>query len=126
MLHFILAWVPMVFIAIANGVVRDLTYSKWVGDHRAHQVSTLTGIVLFGLYIWAVVHFLGIGSATQAWVIGLLWLAMTIAFEFLFGHYIAKHSWSDLLADYNLLQGRLWVLVLVWVALAPWIFFKLG
>ena len=38
-----------------------------------------------------------------------LWLGMTLAFEFLFGHYIAGKSWSLLLADYNLAAGRLWV-----------------
>jgi hypothetical protein len=30
----------------------------------------------------------------------------------------------DLLADYNLLAGRLWPLVLVWVAIAPALFYR--
>jgi len=39
--------------------------------------------------------------------IGLVWLAMTVAFEFLFGDYVAGHSWDRLLHDYNLFAGRL-------------------
>jgi hypothetical protein len=40
-------------------------------------------------------------SDGQAIIIGLVWLGMTVAFEFLFGHYVAKRSWNQLLCDYN-------------------------
>ena len=33
-------------------------------------------------------------------------------FELGFGHWVAGHPWSRLLADYDLLAGRIWVLVL--------------
>lgn len=36
-----------------------------------------------------------------------------------------KNPWSELLRDYNIHQGRLWVLVLVFITLAPLIFYKL-
>ena len=49
----------------------------------------------------------------DAWTIGVMWLAMTLAFEFLAGHYFFRTPWATLLADYNLLAGRLWILVLV-------------
>ena len=52
-------------------------------------------------------------------------LGLTIAFEFLFGHYIAGHAWSKLFQDYNILAGRVWAVVLLWVALAPWLFYRL-
>ncbi|MEW6447103.1 MAG: hypothetical protein AB1426_03305, partial [Bacillota bacterium] len=58
--------------------------------------------------------------------IGLIWLVLTVAFEFGFGHFVMGHSWSRLLHDYNLLKGRLWVLVLLWVAIAPYVFYRLS
>lgn len=124
--RFILAWIPMVLIAIANGMIREATYGKQLSDLRAHQISTLTGVFLFGVYIWGLIHVLSITSTGQAVAIGLIWLAMTITFEFLFGHYVAKHSWNTLLADYNVLKGRLWAVVLIWVAIAPLVFYNLG
>lgn len=124
--RFILAWIPMVLIAIANGMIREATYGKQLSDLRAHQFSTLTGVFLFGVYIWGLTHVLSITSTGQAVAIGLIWLAMTITFEFLFGHYVAKHSWNTLLADYNVLKGRLWAVVLIWVAIAPLVFYNLG
>lgn len=114
----------MIIIAIANGVVRQVCYGHYLSELRAHQLSTLTGVVLFGLYIWLVLHFFRPANTSQAWAIGLLWLGLTMAFEFLFGHYIAGHSWSRLLQDYNLFAGRLWVLILVWLAVAPYLFFR--
>ena len=51
---------------------------------------------------------------------------MTLAFEFLFGHYVAGHSWSRLIADYNILEGRVWSLFLVWIAVLPYVVWRLG
>jgi len=36
-----------------------------------------------------------------------------------------SHPWSRLLADYNLLQGRLWVLILVVTGISPFAAAKL-
>ena len=56
---------------------------------------------------------------------GVIWLVLTIASEFLFGHYIARHSWTRLLADYDLSSGRLWSLVLIAVGLLPYSIYKI-
>jgi hypothetical protein len=51
---------------------------------------------------------------------------MTITFEFGFGHFVAGHSWAKLLADYNILQGRVWSLFLVWITVLPFVVFKVA
>src|SRR5918997_1781576 len=51
--------------------------------------------------------------------VGAFWLVLTVLFEFGFGRGVDGKSWSDLLADYNLAEGRLWPLVLAWLALGP-------
>jgi len=48
-----------------------------------------------------------------------IWLVLTVAFEFLFGHYVAGQPRKKLLADYNLLAGRLGVLILVTLLFTP-------
>jgi hypothetical protein len=35
------------------------------------------------------------------------------------GHYAFGHAWETLLADYNLLRGRVWLLVLATTFVAP-------
>jgi hypothetical protein len=48
-----------------------------------------------------------------------MWSSASIAFEFLFGHYVHKDSWSKLLHAYNLLDGRLWLVDVLGIAAAP-------
>jgi len=123
---YMIAWIPMIFIGILNGVIRQFVYGRFLSELLAHQVSTVTGIILFGLYIWILSLHLPLESSRQALAVGLIWLGLTIAFEFLFGHYVAKHPLSRLIHDYNILEGRLWSLVLIVVAIAPYVFYKIG
>lgn len=120
-LKYTLFWIPLVFIAIINGAIRDIVYRDSLGDLAAHQVSTATGILLFGLYIWALGLKWELESVRQAVTVGLIWLCLTLAFEFLFFHYAMGHPWSELLDAYNIFEGKVWVLVLVFVVVAPWL-----
>jgi hypothetical protein len=122
---YLFVWLGMVPIAIFNGVLRQYGYGPHLDELTAHQVSTLTGMVLMGLYIARVMRRWPTATARQAWVVGLLWLGMTVGFEFLFGHYVADYSWQRLLADYDLGAGRLWGLFLAWITLAPYLFHRL-
>ncbi|MCK5058054.1 MAG: hypothetical protein KAT34_15480 [Candidatus Aminicenantes bacterium] len=124
-LKYTIAWLGLVVVAIINGAIREKGYKKYMSELRAHQVSTVTGIILFGIFIYILSLIWKIQSAGQAITIGLLWLALTIAFEFVFGHFVMKHPWSKLLNDYNILKGRLWLLILIWTTIAPYVFYKL-
>ncbi len=124
-LKYTIAWLGLVVVAIINGAIREKGYKKYMSELRAHQVSTVTGIILFGIFIYILSLIWKIQSAGQAITIGLLWLALTIAFEFVFGHFVMKHPWSKLLHDYNILKGRLWLLILIWTTIAPYVFYKL-
>jgi hypothetical protein len=125
MWKYVLAWMPMVFIAIINGAIREGWYGKHLSELQAHQLSTATGVLLFGVYIWGLIRLWRPESVGQALTIGLVWVGMTVAFEFLFGRYVAKRPWRELLHDYNLFAGRVWLVVLVWITIAPYVFYQL-
>jgi hypothetical protein len=125
MWKYVVAWVPMVVIAIANGAIREAWYGKRMPELRAHQICTGSGLLLLGAYIWVIIARWPPESLQQSLGVGLAWLALTIGFEFLFGRYVAHHSWSRLFRDYNILAGRLWMLVLILVAIAPYVFVRL-
>ena len=119
------AWLGLVALAILNGFFRERGYGPGIPELAAHQLSTCIGTILFGLYIWTLTGICRIKTSGQAIVIGGLWLIMTVLFEFIFGHYVIGHSWNRLLANYNLFEGRLWVLIVVWTAGAPYLFYRL-
>ena len=123
---YLFVWLLLAIVAIANGILRQSTYGKIVPELAAHQISTITAVLAFSAVVWIVNRYWTIESTAQAFVIGGCWLVMTIAFEFGFGHYIAGHSWEKLTADYNLLQGRVWSLFLVWMAIMPFVIHKLA
>ena len=113
------AWFPMVILAVANGTIRELGFRPFLDELPAHWLSTVTFVLLLFGYLWVISKKWKIESDRQAMQIGFMWLGMTIAFEFGFGHYVMGHPWSKLLHDYNILEGRLWTLVLVAVLTGP-------
>jgi hypothetical protein len=117
------AWVAMLMIAVANGLLRQLTFAKVMPELRAHQLSTLIGSVLIGLFIWQVIRRWPPLSERHALRIGFAWLLLTVVFEFFMGLVLSRKPLAQVLLDYNLLEGRVWVLFLTWLTLAPWLFF---
>ncbi len=126
LLRYSLAWILMVFIAIGNGALRETLFARVLSELRAHQLSCATGILLFALYTWFLSLIWPLASRGQALEIGFVWLCLTVAFEFVFGRYVFHQPWAKLLHDYDVLAGRLWVLVLLAVALLPALIFELS
>src|SRR4051812_36179821 len=105
-------WLLLFVVAFSLGAVRELLIAPAIGERLAHVVGTLAFIaVLLGITTVFVRRIRPRCSLLDLWLVGLLWLALTLAFEFLFFHYAAGKPWEVLLADYNVLQGRIWVLV---------------
>jgi hypothetical protein len=111
-----MVWLLIVPIAIANGAFRTFVLVPALGDTLAHIISTL--MLCFLIFLIACVA-LSPASRSQAWRIGLLWLALTIQFEFVAGHWLFGQPWERLLADYDVTKGRVWVLVLIATVTAP-------
>ena len=114
----------MLLIAIGNGALREFVFKKFMTALAAHQLSTVNLFIFFALYIAFIINRFPPGSSNQAVFIGFLWLVLTLVFEFGFGRY-RGNSWSKLFEDYNLLKGRIWILIPVWLFIAPYIFYKL-
>lgn len=125
MIRYLLAWIPMLLIAIANGALRQLTYAKVLSEPHAHQLSTLLGSVAIGVFIGYVIRTWPPASSRRALGIGLAWVLLTVAFESFMGLVLQHRPLPQVLHEYNLLAGRVWVLFLVWLAIAPWVFLRL-
>jgi len=123
--RYLLAWLVMLLVSVANGTLRDFTYGKYLPELLAHQLSTYSGMVLLGVVIYVYVRRWPPASGRQALNIGLFWMSLTVAFEFLFFHYVGGHPWDELLAYYDLAAGRLWPLLLVWIFMAPYVSYRL-
>ena len=115
-----LGWLLLFVVMFANGAIRVLVLQPQLGEDRARQVASLSGVPLVLLVSWLFVRVSPEARSAQLWWVGVAWFIATVAFEFLFGHFVSGLSWHALLADYNILRGRLWSLILISVCLGPW------
>jgi hypothetical protein len=106
-------------LAIANGGLRVGILVPRFGEPIGHAVSSLILCGLIAMVAWIALPWIGPATLRVAAGVGALWLALTQLFEFGTGHFLMGQPWSRLLADYNVLNGRIWVLVLLTTALAP-------
>ena len=120
-----LLWLGLAVLGVLNGTLRNYLYAEALGELPAHQVSTVTLILLIGIYTWIFNIIWRPESIVQAFTIGAIWLILTILFEFIFGHFVMGHPWSRLFYDYNILEGRIWSLVLLWTLIAPLVIYKI-
>lgn len=112
----------MIVLAFANATLRELVFVKHLSELLAHQLSTITLIILCSIYTSFVFPLLKIHSSKQAFLIGFVWVLLTVAFEFSLGR-VTKKSWQYLFQDYNLFAGRIWPLFLVVLLLLPYLFY---
>jgi len=122
----VLGWFLLAMMATINGIARNALYKPVVGDLLAHQISTIILIIVFFVVTYLLFRrdFALING--KVWLgVGFSWLVATEAFEFLVGHYVFGNSWEKLLADYNLFAGRLWILVILAIFIAPYTLSKI-
>lgn len=112
-------WLLLAFLAILNGAVREAVLRPALGEQAGHVVSTLIFCVVILLVTIVALGWIGPSSWRAALMVGLAWVGLAVVFEFLAGHYLFGSSWTQLLADYDLREGRVWLLVLITSLLAP-------
>ena len=118
----IATWFLFMILAIINAILRNGVYKPIIGDLRAHQLSTIIFIIIILVITYLVFRYSKLELTTQqTFIIGTVWLLSTICFEFLAGHYAFGNSWDKLLADYNIMNGRIWMLVLITIFFSPYI-----
>jgi len=115
----IAAWALILPLAILNGAFREAVLLPSLGNPWAQALS---GLLLSACIIAVAVAFvprLVRRGSMQPWQMGVLWLALTLVFEFGFGRLVLDRSWPELLGAYTFADGNLWPLVLLVTAAAP-------
>ena len=71
------------------------------GEQGGYIGSTAILCAAIILVAFFSISWIGPKDRLEALVVGTVWVALTVAFEFLPGHYVFGKSWERLIADYN-------------------------
>jgi hypothetical protein len=115
----VLIWFGLLTIAVLNGGFREAVLVSRLGRGVGQAVSTVLLSALILAVGWTAIPWIAPRSLQEAWTIGVLWVALTLAFEFLAGHFLFGKPWQELIADYNIFEGRIWVMVLIVTLMTP-------
>jgi hypothetical protein len=119
-LRLVLVWLLLAVLMPVNGILRESGFKRLLADGTAQALSVLTGI----LVILATTRWLFRIPATtpDARLVahaGVL-VALTVAYEFGIG-LAGGRSWREMLGHYAIWRGELWPLVLLALAITPWL-----
>ena len=106
----LLVWVCFIPVAILNGGLREHVLARALGEKWALPLSGIILSACIFLITWLLLpRTVKALSSKDSLRIGICWVFLTIAFEFV----------SGLLSAYNPLTGNLWLLVLAATLLSP-------
>jgi hypothetical protein len=113
-------WLLLLVTAVTLAIFREAVLTPRVGPDGSHLLGTALAVAVMATIIGLSLPWVVPGLEVRSLgALGVGWTLLTVAFEFLFGHYVMGHPWSRLLHDYNLLAGRVWVLVLLTTLFSP-------
>lgn len=118
----ILVWVILAILTILFAIFREAVFIPATGMDSTLARAVLLPVAMIYIFAITFVFLKKTGhtySSRDALMIGLLWLVLTIAFEFTFGTLVMGNSLATLLADYNIFSGRTWSIFLLAIFLAP-------
>jgi len=118
-------WLLVMAVEFAHGTLRWIFLRPRVGDFRSGQIGVFTGSVLFLLIVYFCEPWMTLRSFADCLRVGLLWVVLTLAFEWNFGRYVMGRSWESIAAEYNLSHGGLMPVGLAIFAMTPWITWRL-
>lgn len=120
----ILIWLLIIPFAILNGVLRESVLNSILGENVALPISG----ILLSLIIFLIAYFLlpklKLNNVKVPCYIGLLWMTLTIVFEFGIDA-LSGQDFQEMLLAYNPLSGNLWLLVLIVTGISPWLVLKI-
>jgi len=114
-----IVWCLFLLMAVVFGLVRDRVLTPRLGDASARRLMTVVLCLFIFLSTGIMVQYWNEATVWTALTVGVSWTAATFVFECAMGRVVMKLSWDEILADYNVCQGRLWPLVLVSTLTAP-------
>ena len=117
-------WFVLVIIAIVNAVIRAKILEPLVGRAALPASGLLLSLFILTTAFVTVPYFESSSGADYI-AVGVAWFGLTLAFELLFGHFVAGKSWQTIMGVFNIMKGDLFSVALFTCLVSPWVSAKL-
>lgn len=135
----LIVWFMLIMAESAHGVMRIQLLAPLVGDFAARQWGVLSGSLLILFIAWLMAPWMWGAASTTAPAtatptsapsaaacarVGIMWVVLTLAMEVWMGMALGL-SRERMLEDYNLAEGGMLGLGMLFLGFAPWLGAKL-
>jgi hypothetical protein len=114
-------WLVLALAMTFNGILRETVLRRTMAGRGADVASAVLGVVIILAATWLLFPPLGGVPAGQLVEISIVLVALTVGFEFAVGRWVDHKSWQALIENYAIWRGHLWPVVLLVLALTPFI-----
>ncbi|OIO70143.1 MAG: hypothetical protein AUJ57_08595 [Zetaproteobacteria bacterium CG1_02_53_45] len=114
----LVVWVLIVLAESVHGIIRQLYIAPLTGDMPARQLGVFIGSAIIFAIAWGSVRWINARSFREQFMVGLLWAVLIVLFEFSLGAALGS-SQQRMLSDYNMAEGGLMPLGLLFMLFAP-------
>lgn len=116
-------WFVLLLLAFVNAAIRETTYKPVLTPYLgiwAHQISSLTGILLFFSAIFVYLKCIKYRyTRFELFVVSVIWIVMTIMFESFMNISIRKLTYWQVMETYYFWKGETWIFVLLSLVVSP-------
>ena len=119
MVRAVIVWLLIMLLESIHGTLRTLYLEPWLGSFRARQVSVFTGCVIILAVTLIFVRWMNATSRAALIRIGVVWVILTLIFEFAVVGPMLGLSWNRMMEDYDLSRGGLMIFGLLFMLFAP-------
>jgi hypothetical protein len=116
----LLIWLALIPLAILNGGLREMVINPLVGAEYGQPISCVSLCLIIFIVCWFCIPRIGRGTEKTYLIIGLWWILLTVLFETGFG-LLTGYTFAELVKAYDITTGNLWLLVVLFTGIAPWL-----
>jgi len=125
----ILIWLSIIPLAILNGGFREMVLISWLGENFANFISAIILCLMIFIVSLIFIPRIGKGNSKKSWAktyweIGILWIFLTIVFETMLVLAMGG-NFRDMMAMYDITTGNFWLMVVLFIGIAPWLAAKI-
>ena len=114
-----LVWLLMMAAESGHGTLRELLLAPYLGGFRARQIGVFAGSAIILTLAYLFIEWIGAKGTGALWTVGLMWVTLTLAFEFTLGRLAFGYSWRRILEDYDLSNGGFLLAGIALMAFSP-------